>query len=74
MSDTTWANQYLADELLSERMQEILGGLEAELCGARPSSETGEREEISEFHPVVSVHHGDAVRRLDRITVGGRPW
>lgn len=73
MSDTTWANQYLADHLLSERMQEILEGLEAELCGVRPSPETGEREEISEFHSVVSVHYGDAVRHLNRITVDGSP-
>lgn len=53
--DTMWANQYLAYEALSPRMQEILSGLKAAYTGSDVDDD-GERRPIKAFHPVVRTH------------------
>lgn len=53
--DTMWANQYLAYEALSPRMQELVSGLRAAYTGSVVDDD-GERREVEVFHPVVRTH------------------
>lgn len=77
--DTMFANQYLAYETLSPKMQEVLSGLRAIHQGTTLAADSGlTLDDVTSSHPVVRTHpetgrkalyvNGDYTKRFDGMT------